>query len=295
MKTITTTALLLALCAAFSAASAQVTFNFSTGTPNDLIAMASRPDSSGKFEIDAADDFLLTQATTINSATFTGLLPNFNSSVAGVTVEIYRVFPRDSSTARIPQVPTRVNSPSDVAFASRSSDDSTLSFSTSVQSLTFTALNSVQPGGIHPFPNQNTGGNGAITGAEVLFTVNFATSFSLPADHYFFVPQVQLENGDFYWLSANRPISGAGTTPFAPDLQAWTRDATLDPDWLRVGTDIVGGTTPPTFNAAFTLNGVTGTSTAVPEPSTFGITGALALAGLVLVRRGQRKAQRCAD
>jgi hypothetical protein len=53
---------------------------------------------------------------------------------------------------------------------------------------------------------------------------------------------VTLANGaQFYWLSASRPISGAGTTPFNPDLQAWTRDANLDPDWLRVGTDIVGG------------------------------------------------------
>jgi hypothetical protein len=50
-----------------------------------------------------------------------------------------------------------------------------------------------------------------------------------------------------------------------PDLQAWTRDAMLDPDWLRVGTDIVGGATPPTFNLAFSLQGVS----AVPEPSTW--------------------------
>ena len=60
-----------------------------------------------------------------------------------------------------------------------------------------------------------------------------------------------LTNGaQFYWLSASRPISGAGTTPFAPDLQAWTGDAFLDPDWLRVGTDIVGGAPAPQFNAA---------------------------------------------
>jgi hypothetical protein len=36
----------------------------------------------------------------------------------------------------------------------------------------------------------------------------------------------------------------------------------LAPDWLRIGTDIVGGTTPPTYNAAFTLSGEI-----VPEPS----------------------------
>ena len=36
--------------------------------------------------------------------------------------------------------------------------------------------------------------------------------------------------------------------PFPPgftDLQSWTRDVGIEPDWLRVGTDIVGGTAPP--------------------------------------------------
>jgi hypothetical protein len=47
-------------------------------------------------------------------------------------------------------------------------------------------------------------------------------------------------------------------TPFptgVTDLQSWIRNADLDPDWLRVGTDVVGGTTPPTFNATFSLSG----------------------------------------
>jgi PEP-CTERM motif len=48
------------------------------------------------------------------------------------------------------------------------------------------------------------------------------------------------------------------------DLQAWARDD--DPDWLRIGTDIVGVPTPPTFNMAFSLSGET--VAAVPEPST---------------------------
>jgi hypothetical protein len=136
---------------------------------------------------------------------------------------------------------------------------------------------------IDPKPNQTTLGNGPLTGQEIQFDVTFTTPFDLPADHYFFVPQVTLSNGaQFYWLSASRPISGAGTTPFAPDLQEWTRDANLDPDWLRVGTDIVGGAKPPTFNAAFSLDG-----TAVPEPESVLLTlsGAL-LIGLRYVRRG---------
>jgi prepilin-type N-terminal cleavage/methylation domain-containing protein len=36
----------------------------------------------------------------------------------------------------------------------------------------------------------------------------------------------------------------------------------LDPDWLRVGADIVGGPPAPTFNTAFSLSGQS-----VPEPS----------------------------
>ena len=54
----------------------------------------------------------------------------------------------------------------------------------------------------------------------------------------------------------------------------------LDPDWLRVGTDIVGGA-PPTFNAAFELAGT------VPEPSTVVLTatGVLALIGIRRRRR----------
>jgi hypothetical protein len=150
-----------------------------------------------------------------------------------------------------------------VAFASKDSAASQLMFSSSIITTLFTAANSVQPGGIH----LATGGNGPLTGEEVQINVTFTTPFDLPADHYFFVPQVQLSNsGQFYWLSASRPISGAGTTPFPAgftDLQEWTRDAALDPDWLRVGTDIVGGTTPPTFNAAFSLDG---TANVTPEP-----------------------------
>jgi hypothetical protein len=119
-----------------------------------------------------------------------------------------------------------------------------------------------------------------LTGQEVQINLTFLTPFSLPSDHYFFIPQVALTNGgQFYWLSALRPISGAGTTSFpagVTDLQAWTRNAALDPDWLRVGTDIVGGTTPPTFNMAFSLDG-----TATPEPAaSFVVLTGLALIGL---------------
>jgi len=232
-------------------------------TPNNSMAVATRPDSAGAFEIEAGDDFILGTQTSLTSASFIGLIVNSSggaTTISDVTTEIYRVFPLDSNVGRTsgppnfstPQVPTRVNSPSDVAFDSRDSAmTGQLSFTSTVLSSTFTALNSIQPGGVHAFPDQTTGGNGPLTGEEVEIDVNFTSPIDLATGHYFLVPQVLLSNGaQFEWLSASRPISGAGTTPIMPDLQAWTRDAKLDPDWLRVGADIVGGTTPPTFNLA---------------------------------------------
>ena len=258
-----------AVCLVASAPAAQ-TFFFSTGDPDGRMATASRPESTGKVEIESADDFNLPSATTINQATFTGLLPAGLSlgGVSSVTVEIYRVFPNDSANPPDGHVPTRVNSPSDVAFLTRD-NSSGLSFTTTLLSSSFTANNSVL-NGINAIPNQKTGGEGAVTGQEVRFSINFTDPLHLPADHYFFIPQVQLTSGDFFWLSAPKPIVSPGT-PFTPDLQSWIRNGPLDPDWLRVGTDIVGGSIDipaPTFNAAFSLTGI------VPEtPSTIGLLG----------------------
>jgi hypothetical protein len=142
----------------------------------------------------------------------------------------------------------------------------------------------VQAGGIHPKPNQATGGNGPVTGIEVLINVSFATSIDLSPDHYFFVPQVEVARGEFLWLSAPKPIVAPGT-PFTPDLQSWIRDAGLDPDWLRIGTDIVGGAPAPTFNAAFTLAGETVSS--VPEPASYALM-MLGLAALGTAARTRR-------
>jgi hypothetical protein len=257
-------------------------FFFSTGDPNGLMGMASRPSTSG-FEIESADDFVLSQQTRITSATFTGLLTGraTTADISSVGIEIYRVFPKDSDQIRTPQVPTRVNSPSDVALTTRDSTGSTLSFSTTLLSNSFTVGNSVQPGGIHAAPNQTTGGNGAVTGKEVQFDLTFLTALDLAADHYFFVPQVQLLTGEFLWLSAPKPIVVPGTL-FTPDLQTWTRDQFLDPDWLRVGTDIVGGTV--TYNAAFSLSGAT-TVESVPEPGSLLLIVVGGLALLVVLRR----------
>ncbi len=267
-------------------------FFFSTGNPDGKIATATRPSDATKFEIESADDFVITGSTKLTSATFTGLLTGgvTTANIGEVRVEIYRVFPADSNVARTSgpptfsttQVPTRVNSPSDVEFDDRDTASGNLAFSTKVLSNSFTAANSVLPGGIHPMPGQTTGGNGPVTGQEVEFDVTFTNPISLPPDHYFFVPQVEITtaNGEFLWLSAPRPIVPPGT-PFPAgftDLQSWTRDQFLDPDWLRIGTDIVGGATPPTFNAAFSLVGD------IPEPTSLALVGT-ALAGFGLWHR----------
>ncbi len=277
-----------ALACGLAGPAAAAPFVFSTGAANGLIATASRPGPSSGLnqETESADDFVIVGARTqINAATFTGLVPA-GASVSSVTVEMYRVFPNDSDTGRTSgpptfstaKVPTRVNSPSDVALDSRSSG-SGLGYTTTVLTPSFTAQNSVDTG-INPKPSQTTGGEGSVTGQEVQFNVTFTSPFTLDPDHYFFVPQVLLTNpGDhFRWLSASRPIVATGT-PFPPgaaDLQAWIRNAQLDPDWLRIGTDIVGA---GTFNMAFTLNGQT-----VPEPAAVA-TFAAGLLGLALMRR----------
>jgi len=267
-------AVLAALAAALPASAAP--FIFSTGGPDGLIGTATRPGTAGKVEIETADDFILGSHTSITSASFTGLLTGgaTAASIGQVVAEIYRVFPKDSSNPPSGRVPTRTNSPSDVAFDSRDSGGG-LTFSVATLGA-FTAANSVL-NGINPLPGQTTGGEGPISGTEVTITVNFGTPFDLPADHYFFVPQVEVTGGEFFWLSAAKPIVG-GTGPFVPDLQSWIRNEPLAPDWLRIGTDIVGA---GAFNASFSLVG----ATAVPEPG--GI--ALLLAGALPLVLGRRR------
>jgi PEP-CTERM motif len=277
----------LAAAALLVAPAAADPFFFSTGNPDGLIATLSRTASPGKLETETADDFVTTTGTLITNATFTGLLVGgaTPANVNNVEIELYHVFPVDSDVTRTsgpptfstPQVPTRVNSPSDNNFAAADGALGQLSFTTKVINPSFTAANSVQSGGIHPMPNQFTGGNGPVTGEEVEFDVTFTTPFSLGPDHVFFRPEVDLGNaGDFLWLSAPKPIVSPGT-PFAADLQSWTRNdglGALAPDWLRIGTDI---THQGPFNAAFSLTGVT-----VPEPSTLSLLG-VALLGLATI------------
>lgn len=262
------------VCVLMSAPVSAAPFFFSTGDPDGRIGTASRPASAGKIEIESADDFVLSQTTSIDHATFTGLLPS-DATINQVRLEIYRVFPKDSADPPSGHVLTRVNSPSDVAF--EDTDTRGLTFIDNTLSLSFTAANTVV-NGINPKPNQTTAGEGPATGREVLFSVKLATPFVLPADHYFFIPQVELANGEFLWLSAPKPIVAPGT-PFTPDLQSWIRNEALAPDWSRIGTDVVGGAPPPTFNGAFSLSGQT-----VPLPGSLMFLGS-ALTGLIAARR----------
>jgi PEP-CTERM motif len=275
------TALLALVCTTAALAApvhAQATFQFNSGNVDGRMAMASRPERTGIGEIEAADDFILTHHTRITSASFIGIVPLGGlPDVSILNVEIYRVFPGDSRNPPSGNVPTRVNSPGDNAFQTRGSGSSELTYTTTVLNPNFTAANSV----INTL-RLNGGSSGPATGAEVLFTVNFTSPFELDADHYFFVPQVALGSGEFFWLSSIRPIVPPGTA-FSPDLQAWMRNADLDPDWLRVGTDIIGGTPAPTFNGAFTLTGVE--SDVVPEPASIALFAGGLLTLAVTARR----------
>ena len=255
-------------------------FVFSTGAPDGKIATA----SGGPTEPESADDFVLANATHLTSGSFTGLLTSPTGTfptVTDVSVEIYRVFPLDSTQPPSGNVTTRVNSPSDVEFTSFDAAAAELSFSTAVLASSFSVINSVTAGGIHPIPGEFTGGNGPASGQEVLFNFTFNAPSTLDAGHYFFVPQVEVSGGDFLWLSAPKPITSG--TPFAPDLQSWIRNEDLQPDWLRIGTDI---THQGPFNAAFSLTGV-----GVPEPGSW----AMMIVGLggigALMRRRSRPGQ----
>jgi hypothetical protein len=246
-------------------------FGFSTGVPDGKVATITEPASArtSNVEYESADDFALNTETRIQQATFTGLITGGATprDVSQVVVEIYRVFPNDSDVGRTSgpptfstdKVPTRVNSPSDVALDRRDSSNEELKFGTQVLSTSFTSQSSVSSA---DQISVKSGGNGPVTGEEVKFSVTFKEPFDLPAGHYFFVPQVGLSDNaptgaDFLWLSAPKPITPPGT-PFpsgVPDLQSWMRDdPPLAPDWLRIGTDIIGGTT---FNATFSLAGNT--------------------------------------
>jgi hypothetical protein len=252
-------------------------FFFSTGSPDGKIATLSRQASTGKLETETADDFVTTAPTTITMATFTGLLVGgaTPASVKNVEIELYHVFPIDSTFPPDGRVITRTNSPSDNNFAAADGRLGQLSFTTTVLNPMFIAANSVI-NGIHPIPGQFTGGEGAVTGTEVQFNVTFITPFVLGPDHVFFRPEVDLgSDGDFLWLSAPKPI------PAPADLQSWIRNdgpGALAPDWERIGDDV---THQGPFNASFSLSGTQ--TSPVPAPPAVVLVGLGA--GCVALRR----------
>jgi hypothetical protein len=235
-------------------------FFFATGSPNGQLGALSRRASPGKVETETADDFLLQDTTVITGATIAGLLPAGTplDNIKDVEVEIYHIFPLDSAFPPSGKT-VRANSPSDVEIgtATRSRSSGTLEISARVLNGSFMVANTVV-NGITP----KTSGEGPATGEEVEIAITFTTPIILPAGHYFFRPEVLVAGSDFLYLSGPRPIPGV---PFSPDLQAWIRNSNLAPDWLRIGTDIIDGGTPPTFNMSFSMTGET-----LPEAGTPG-------------------------
>jgi hypothetical protein len=221
-----------------------------TGNTDGKLGALSRPASVNKLETETADDFVLDQTTVLTGATVTGLVTTSLANISNVEIEMYHRFPEDSIADRTPQVPTRQNSPSDVEIdsATRDGNNHTLRFSTALLNPTFTALKTV----VNSISVAQ--GEPAVTGAEVEITVTFTSPIVLPAGHYFFRPEVQVNGGDFLFLSAPKPIVAPGQA-IAGDLQAWIRNSKLSPDWLRIGADIIGGSPAPAFNMTFTLSG----------------------------------------
>jgi hypothetical protein len=244
-------------------------FAFTTGNADGRLGALSQSESSGRFATETADDFFLTEATVINGATITGLMTAPSANISNVEIEMYHVFSLDSNVARTsgaptfstPEVVTRVNSPADVEIdaATRDGSEGTLEFAGSPLTASFAVQNTVVDG-INPTPSK-TGGEGPASGQEVQITITFTKPILLPAGHYFFRPDVQLTDGDFLFLSAAAPV--------APDLQAWIRNSDLAPDWLRIGTDIIGadpttGAAAPKFNMTFSLAGDTIPEAGIP-------------------------------
>src|SRR5262249_18063314 len=106
-----------------------------------------------------------------------------------------------------------------------------------------------------------THGEGPASGDLVQITVTFDPPILLQPDHYFFRPEVRAPGSNFLFASPPRPVP-----PATGDLQAWIRNSALNPDWLRIGTDIIAGPNPrPTFNMTFSLTGET-----IPDAGTPG-------------------------
>ena len=162
-------------------------------TPDGLLGALSQPASAGHLETETADDFILTETTSIAQATITGLIPSGTplANISNVEVEVYHVFPKDSADPPSGNVPARTNSPADVEIDTATRDGSlgTLAFSASLLDESFSVLNTVVDG-INQAPDNMTNGEGPASGEVVQITITFTPPIVLPADHYFFRPEV---------------------------------------------------------------------------------------------------------
>ena len=235
-------------------------FVFSTGDSDGLLGTLSQPASTSHTETETADDFILTETTSIAGATIIGLIPSGTplADIGNVEVEIYHVFPKDSVDPPSGNVPARKNSPSDheIDNATRDGSAGTLTFDPTVLAKNFSVPKTVVDR-ILKKPDNATHGDGPSTGDVVEITITFDPPIMLTADQYFFRPEVEVAGGTFLFLSAPKPIQPPGI-PFLGDLQTWIRNTGLKPDWLRVGSDIiVEGNPARQFNATFSLAGET--------------------------------------
>jgi hypothetical protein len=165
----------LGLLAATSLWSAD--FSFTTSNPDGLMGAVSRRASPGRLETETADDFTLDQTTVIRRATIVGLVPSGTQpqDIKEVEVEVYHVFPLDSAVPPSGNVPSRMNSPSDVEIgtATRAGNSGTLTFSTNVLNSNFgvgnTVVNNLKVATAPP------GGEGSTAGQEVEITITFTS------------------------------------------------------------------------------------------------------------------------
>src|SRR5262245_25304812 len=144
LRTLTTSVIMMVMWLATPAGAAP--FFLGTGTPDGRLGALSQPAGAGRIETETADDFLLTESTSIAQATITGLIPAGTplTDIQNVEVEVYHVFPKDSAPPS-GRVPSRVNSPADVEIdtATRDSNLGTLVFSPRVVEENFSVQNTV--------------------------------------------------------------------------------------------------------------------------------------------------------
>jgi hypothetical protein len=196
-------------------------FFLSTGSPDGRLGALSQPPNFGKLETETADDFIVTEATSITQATIIGLIPAGMplANIRNVEVEIYHVFPKDSDVGRTSgpptfsttAVPTRVNSPGDVEIdaATRDGSEGTLVFHVSLLSPSFSVQNTVVDG-IIKAPNNVTHGEGPASGEPVQITITFTPPILLPVEHYFFRPEVLVTTFNMTFSLKGETIHEAG-------------------------------------------------------------------------------------